>query len=185
MQRIDLGSARNQQVLDTGLQVAAVVVLEDPMPGSAYCYGLQCPCGNDDGLAGCTNSVGEGAWLRGTGSASASADELVLFTSNVPAQRFGVLFMTNTPQAGVPFGDGLLCGTGAGGGFRRFAPKNSGQLGFFSHRNLVQASAASFGPGGTILNGSTWSFQQWFRDDAGPCGSGFNTTNSFAVTFTP
>ena len=147
VQRIDLGSARNQQVLDTGLQVAAVVVLEDPMPGSAYCYGLQCPCGNDDGLAGCTNSVGEGAWLPGTGSASASADELVLFASNVPAQRFGVLFMTNTPQAGVPFGDGLLCGTGAGGGFRRFAPKNSGQLGFFSHRNLVQASAASFGPG--------------------------------------
>ncbi len=185
MRRLDLGTSRNQQLQGLGIQVSAVVSMEEPMPGVTYCYGLACPCGNDDPEAGCTNSVGEGAWLRGTGSASASADELVLFTSNLPAQRFGVLFMTNTPQEATAFGDGLLCGTGAGGGFRRFAPKSSGEFGFFSHSNLVGASAATFGESGTISNGSTWHFQQWFRDDSGPCGSGFNTTNSFVVTFTP
>jgi len=33
--------------------------------------------------------------------------------------------------------------------------------------------------------GTTWYAQTWYRDPAGPCGGGFNTSNGLVLTFTP
>ena len=38
--------------------------------GIPFCFGVGCPCGNDDPNAGCANSTGSGALLEGSGSAS-------------------------------------------------------------------------------------------------------------------
>lgn len=32
---------------------------------------------------------------------------------------------------------------------------------------------------------ATWNFQVWFRDPAGPCGTGKSSTNALAVSFAP
>ena len=37
----------------------------------------------------------------------------------------------------------------------------------------------------SVMPGDTWHFQRWYRDPAGPCGSGFNLTNGLALTFVP
>ena len=37
--------------------------------------------------------------------------------------------------------------------------------------------------GGHIVPGATWNFQGWYRDPAGPCGTGFNLTNGTSITF--
>lgn len=46
---------------------------------------------------------------------------------------------------------------------------------------------AIFGPGlgaiGGWTAGETRRFQVWYRDPAGPCGTGFNTTHGLEVTF--
>ena len=39
--------------------------------------------------------------------------------------------------------------------------------------------------GAGIVPVTTRHFQCWYRDPGGPCGSNFNTTNAFSVTFTP
>lgn len=39
------------------------------------------------------------------------------------------------------------------------------------------AAAASF-PCGPIMPGEIWNFQGYYRDPAGPCGAGFNFSNS-------
>ena len=50
---------------------------------------------------------------------------------------------------------------------------------------IVAYAQANFPPAGQIGPGQTWYFQGWYRDPAGPCGSGFNLTNGIEVTFTP
>lgn len=43
---------------------------------------------------------------------------------------------------------------------------SSGAAGTFSESSFARYSQQAFGPGGTILAGSTWKFQGWFRDPA-------------------
>ena len=38
-------------------------------------------------------------------------------------------------------------------------------------------------PSGAILPGSTWHFQTWYRDIAGPCGAFSNLSNALSVTW--
>jgi len=60
-----------------------------PTPGRRYCFGVQCPCGNDSPRAGCRNSTGSGAALGGWGSVGVAADDLVLTATSVPANQLG------------------------------------------------------------------------------------------------
>jgi len=162
------------------------VVVDDGGPGYVYCEGVSCPCGNDSPGSGCASSLGHGGRLGASGTTSIVADDLVLEVRDITAS-FALLF-GGTVEACVPTGDGLL-GLQPG-----ILPIDLLRLG------LQQASASGavdFGPGivaridqaagaaGTVIAGSTWSFQVAYRDaPASPCGNLFNYTNPIRVTFT-
>jgi hypothetical protein len=144
--------------------------------GTAYCFGTSCPCGNNDPTAGCANSTGSGALLSATaGSASVSANDLVLTAIDVAPNNFGIVFMGDT-QVNNPLGDGRVC---AGGNTFRFPASNSGPGGILT---LTGPAGSS---GGMITGGSTWNFQAWYRDIPGPCATGFNLSNGLSIGFTP
>jgi len=66
----------------------------------------------------------------------------------------------------------------------RFPVRHSGAEGtFVEGPGIVEAtSACSFC---SLVPGSAWHFQVWFRDAAGPCGSGFNLSSALTVSFAP
>ena len=73
------------------------------------------------GVTACTisaNSTGSGARLTGSGSASYSANDLVLTAEGFPAGESGLFFMGGSTFSPVDVGDGLGCT----GGLFRFLP---------------------------------------------------------------
>jgi hypothetical protein len=140
--------------------------------------GAACPCGNTNSgqtQAGCRNSTGAGAELRALGSTSLAVDDLKFqLTGTKPDVLSILLDGTQSGGVGVAFADGLLV---VGGTIkRRQALSNCTPLTTFGPG--LQASA-HWAPGNARY------FQAWFRDAGGPCGSGANTSNGIAVTFTP
>jgi len=182
LRRVDAIDGHQHQETGSPFDLQAMVLRDDGKPGAGFCYGVVCPCGNDDAEAGCANSLGMGAYLRGTGSSSVSADDLTLFATNVPPKQFGLFFMSAGEAAPTTIGDGLLCSTGAGG-FHRLGMLQGDSFGFYNQSQLVLYMQTNFGPNAQITPGSTWQFQLWYRDEAGSCGTGFNTTNAYEVTF--
>jgi hypothetical protein len=151
--------------------------------GTAYCFGdgsgTACPCGNSALPGqGCANSTGGGASLDADGSPSVAADDLALVASGLPPHVSALLFQGSSQVnggAGALFGDGLRC---AGGVVKRF------------HVQSASASGtATFGPGlaasGGWTSGQTENFQVQYRNNGGPCGSGFNLSSARSITFTP
>jgi len=156
-----------------------------PRLGDGYCYGSGCPCGNDSASGGCASSTGAGARMRGCGSASVTADDLVLRIDGLPARQLGLFFM-GAARIRVPFGDGQRCVGAGGAGIQRFlAAQSSGPEGVLILGPGIARRSLAFPVPGRIDPGETWSFQGWYRDAAGPCGSGFNLSNAVAVTFAP
>ncbi len=152
-----------------------------------YCFGIGCPCGNDDPSAGCMNSTGAVALLAATGTSSVALDDLVLTTTGIPPMKFGLYYM-GPAMASVPFGDGLQCVTTAPGIslYRYNPPVSSGPTGTLTLGPGIAAFACgTFPPAGCISAGSTWNFQCWYRDPLGPCGTGFDLSNGMSVLFTP
>ncbi|MCP3918192.1 MAG: formylglycine-generating enzyme family protein [bacterium] len=143
--------------------------------GTPFCFGLACPCANDDAGAGCANSTGGGAALTARGTASASGDDLVVSLASAPPGQFSILFAGTTQLMSVPFSDGQRC---VGGSIDR--------LGL---RTIDGAGTATWGPGQSQAQG--WSagdvlhFQAWYRDPTGPCGSGANASHALTVLFVP
>lgn len=158
-------------------QVGVAWFYDDLVQSSAACLGVGCPCGNDDPGAGCANSTGVGASLLASGSDGVAADDLVLLAEGLPPSSNGLFFMGSVGVT-VPVFDGLRC---AGGVVRRFPStlQNSGPDGLFAGTQLAANSA------GLIVPGTTWTFQVWYRDLAGPCGTGANFSNAYPVTFGP
>ncbi|MCB9914355.1 MAG: right-handed parallel beta-helix repeat-containing protein [Planctomycetes bacterium] len=162
--------------------IATLTVTAQPL-GDVVCSGdgtdPGCPCGNDkDFGSGCENSTGEGAALSGAGSRSVSAGTAVLTCTHLPANQNGIYFMgTNLLNGGVglAFGDGLRC-TNA---IKRFSVQNAGPQGVMTLANPAALAPAEIGAGATRL------FQVWFRDPSGPCGTGWNTSNAYRITFEP
>lgn len=155
-----------------------------PTPaGIPYCdgdgSGTPCPCGNLAGANdGCMNSTGNGAELVPGGSAGLAANDLRFQIVDLPPTTPVLLFGGSNRVnggLGVHFGDGLRC---VGGAIQRISIHTSTVLG-----------EALWDPG--VLGGHGWSsgttvyFQGWYRDPAGPCGSGFNLTNGVAVGVLP
>lgn len=185
------------QIEDHGVATGfAMVITEDDAadnpnfgeePGTPYCFGIGCPCNNDDPNAGCANSSGVGSLLSAAGTTSVVTDDLVLILDHLPSSAFGIVYVG--PNAvSVPFGDGLRCvhpgppGPSPGTGFLRFPIRNAGPDGkFFEGPGLVAYSEQHFPV--PFLAGSTWHFQGYYRDPTGPCASTFNLTNALTIDF--
>jgi len=155
-----------------------------PTQSGAYCFGdgldQACPCANDatSGGTGCVNSTGAGAALTASGDATVGADSFVLSASGLPAGKTVLFFQGNSTTAGgagagLPFGDGLRC---AAGGIRRLQTTAADGSG-------VAVSSVSLSVAGGVATGDVRSYQCWYRDVAGPCGSGSNTTNAYLQTW--
>ena len=140
------------------------------------------PCGNTDDHGGCANSTGAGAVLAACGGASVAADDLRLVSTQMPPYAIDLFFMSATPRAATPMGDGLRC---VGGTLFRFPVTQADAAGKVEHAGLVQQAATHLPPVGQITAGSTWYFQDWYRDPMGPCGTTSNVTNVVRVTFVP
>jgi hypothetical protein len=152
---------------------------------TTFCFGdgggTACPCGNGStpgAEQGCANSSGQGGMLQGSGSTSASADDLGFNASNLLASQPALLFSgLNAVNGGdgIVFGDGLRC---AGVSVVRLGvsvPNIGG--------NAIWGPSLA-GVGGWSA-GDTRRFQGWYRDPGGPCGSQFNLTNGVEVVFAP
>ncbi len=130
------------------------------------------------------NSQGAGATVTALGSTSIAANDFVLHAAAAVPNQFG-LFYYGASQIQAPFGDGVRC-VGAGGiGIFRLSPAQLGNfVGEITRPVNFGAPPTNAGPG-AIQPGSTWNFQLWYRDPAGPGGSGFNLSNGLSATFCP
>lgn len=154
--------------------------------GTKQCFGDGvdniCPCLNDNDSsgargneAGCANgSFAGGCNLDGSGSNSVAADDLVLCFNGAPPNVPGI-FYCGTIRLAAPFGDGVRC---CGGNVRRIELTFSDASG---------AGCSTVGVASTSGQGAGDSgcYQYWYRDPAGPCGSGFNLSNAYKVLWTP
>lgn len=156
--------------------------IEGLSPGSPSCFGLSCPCGTDDPLGGCPNATGSGAVLGASGSASTSADDLILTTTMLPANQFGIYFMGDQHEQATPIGNGLRC---ASGSLLRYQVQNTGPGTADLGPGVVSTACASFPAVGCIAAGSSWTFQFWYRDGGSSCSATSNTSSALTVLFTP
>lgn len=152
-------------------------------PGTSFCFGdasgLICPCGNLASAGeGCGNSMGVGGALGSEGSASVAAATFQLKGSQLPPNRPCLFVQADTHLNngnGALSGDGLRC-TGS----------NAVNLGVVW---IDLAGDAASQPGllglGGVSAGDTKVYQLLYRDPLGPCGQGYNGTNSLEVSFTP
>jgi hypothetical protein len=144
------------------------------------------PCGNEDDRGGCRNqSWNRGALMYGCGSTSVTTDELVFTVQYVSRSQSGLLFM-GPGEVELPFGGGKRCVGEGGIGLYRFPispPKWAGVIDIGP--GLVARTHTSSSGAFHIHAGQTWHFQYWYRDPGGSCGTGFNLSNSVAVSFTP
>lgn len=164
----------------------ALRVYELGNAGSAFCFcATDGSCNDPDPLRGCENARGHGALLHACGSASVSADDLRFSTLIIPSSQTSLVYMG--PNAvEVPFGNGFRCVGDAPPGNFRFPTRAANPWGvIIEGPGIVEFSRQNFSPGGQIESGDTWSFQTWYRDSAGPCGSTFNFSNAVSVSFTP
>ena len=155
--------------------VQYIIEFEGAPPGDPYCGGdvsASCPCFVVwvDGL-GCPNSSGVGAGLVAAGNAQVSNDSFRLDVGGVPGVKPGLVVKGSTQTMNL-VGDGILC----------TSPELRSQV------QLTDASgAATFTdfqgmPFGATANlGSHTYYQYWYRDQANPCGGGFNFSNAWAT----
>ena len=155
-----------------------------PSSGTSFCYGdgngSSCPCQNPGALGqGCANSSTSGGYLSAVGFPRVGADSLTLIGQGLLAGQPGLLFEGDASLAGgngLPFGGGLRC---AGGFTTRLQILVPGAGGTVSSSVTISA-ATNPTPGQTRL------YQLWYRDPAAVgCGSSFNLTNGWAVTWLP
>ena len=156
----------------------------DLAPGSQSCVGYFCPCGTGNYLySGCPNETGQGALMSSSGTASVSADDLVLETIQLPANRFGIHFMGNQHGPAVTMGNGLRCVTGS---IFRYGVQSSGLGSVELGPGIVSTTCTSLPSGGCITAGTSWTFQFWYREAGSPgCTASSNVSTAMTVLFTP
>ena len=125
------------------------------------------------------NSVGPGALIGYTGTASLAANDLELTAVGCPPNKPG-LFFYGPDQVSLIFGNGIRC---AGGSINRLQAMSTDFLGTAAQQ--LDLGAAPFNAGGGAAGvGVNHNFQFWYRDpDAG--GAAFNTTDGLSVTYCP
>lgn len=161
-------------------------------PGTPFCFGdgsgTACPCGNNGGPGqGCDNSTGQGSPLTGTGSDSVTADDLALMATNAIPGQPGLFFQgINAINGGngAIFGDGLRC---AGGSVIRLGvcvPNAGGCASTDGSCGTLPGGPINIAQKGGVSAGDVRRYQWWYRDPVGgPCGSGFNLSNGYEVSW--
>jgi len=130
-----------------------------------------------------SNSSGTGALCSAGGSTSVALDNLTLTTSNVAPLNFGLYFMGSATAAPVMLADGQRCVSGS---LFRFDVQVSDAAGTaIMGPGIIAWTIANLPLAGHITASSTWSFQYWYRDPGGPCGTTANLSNMVTATFTP
>jgi len=125
------------------------------------------------------NSVGSGAVIGFSGTASLSANNLELIVFGCPANK-PALFFYGPTQISQIFGNGVRC---AGGAINRLQPQSTDSIGFATQ--LLDLNAAPFNAGtGAAGVGVNHNFQFWYRDPAAG-GAAFNTSDGLSVTYCP
>jgi len=157
--------------------------------GTSFCQGddtgVSCPCSNrgDDGH-GCENSYSTGgSRLQASGTASFSADTLVLEASSLPAEKLGIFVQGETLRAhglGEVLGDGLRC---VGGPIRRLRAVTASPNGAASYPGLGDAPVSVRGQVPPTPGTSRY-YQFWYRDSAAYCAvEGLNWSNAIGVAW--
>lgn len=173
-------------VHDATVSVSGVVHLVyqyDPLP-TGICWATVfsgCPCANPTPPGyGCPNSVdSQGGRLAITGSASLSADTLVLGGSHMPDSFVMYVQGDSFAYAQLPYGDGLRCVTGSL--VRLGAHANTGGSSQYPSAGDLPVSVR----GGVLAPGTRY-YQALYRDNASFCTSStFNATNGMAILWTP
>lgn len=158
-----------------------------------YCIATEsCPCGNNSGAGGCGNSLTSPFFpivsgvLEVCGSTSVGLDDFTLQASRLPENQFALLSMGASLAAPIALGDGRFCLDASAPGLARFPASPTGADGTFQEGpGLIAFTQSSLPAASAITAGSSWSFQAWYRDPGGPCGSGSNLTNAVRATFVP
>ena len=117
-----------------------------------------------------TNSSGAGASLGWAGTPSIVAGSFALLVQSAASSMPGAFYYGSGPLQ-LPFGDGFRC---VGGTSWRLSVQTTDAAGA-----ATRALDLSSAPG--IAVGVTRYFQFWFRDPAGPGGSGFNLSDGLEV----
>lgn len=161
-------------------------------PGTPFCIGdgapdhVACPCQNHSSSAdevGCLNSLGIGARLRATGTASVSNDTMILLGSQMPWDSAGLYFQGTIEQfggRGTQFGDGLRCASGT---ITRLGAKaNVGGASRYPADGDLPISLRS-----TVSPGQVRTYQLCYRNnDAKFCTNGaINLSNGYRVVWEP
>ncbi len=155
--RFTANDANPQSIVEAGVDALAVRALEcSTAPGTNACI----PGAN-------------GATITATGSASIAANDFTLRAQGLPPFANGVFFHGGGLQQ-VPFGNGYLCATGAGGLCRLTPVQGADAVG-----TLERALDLSIPGACGIQPGTTRVFQAWFRD-----ATSFDLTDAWVVTFT-
>ena len=131
------------------------------------------------------NSVSaSGATMGFTGTQDIAANDFTLQASGTLPGGSGLFFYGPVQVANQTFGDGFRCVGGST--VKRLQPPISANAQGIAER-LVDFTVPPAGGGGngTIVPGSTWNFQLWYRDAMGPGGNGFNASDGLSVTFCP
>ncbi|MBL8856932.1 MAG: hypothetical protein JNL28_00285 [Planctomycetes bacterium] len=183
----DLDGWRDRDEIDLGSDPGDAALFPGAS-GIAFCFGdgsgTACPCGNESSIganAGCLNSLASAGKLVAAGTASITADTLVLSGSGMP--NGGVLYFqgttSNASGCGIAFGDGLLCASGS-----------IVRLGI--HFNMAGASQfpaagdASISSAGLVAAPGLRSYQAWYRDATAFCSSAtYNLTNGWWAVWAP
>jgi len=179
---VDLATEQVVGSFAVDFPVLSLALNEITPVGSSFCEGTACPCGNDSAAGGCANSTGVGAELVASGTPNLSVGDVSLTLRSLPPNQVGIVIMSQG-MTSRPFGDGKLCAVGGGNPAFRFPVQHSGPSGVIREVDVATHAADHFAANGRILGGTTWNFQGYYRDPAGPCGSQFNTTNAYSVTF--
>ncbi len=177
-----LGYVSVSSALFPGGEIRGQIVRLPPTPFANFCpgdgSGAACPCGNEVGggvAAGCRNSSGVGAFLRGEGVPSVHCERFGLAVGGLPGSGSVLLFQGTAREsggAGAVFGDGLRCVTGT-----------VLRLGVL----MASAGQAEFdepGRAGGVGVGDTRYYQAWYRNSVPYCTpSGFNFSDALEIVW--
>jgi len=146
-----------------------------------FCRGTDCPCGNASNSGGCANSTGSGAAFFGGGVASISHELLFFSVGPMPAGVAATLVQGSAllgGGSGVSFGDGKRC---AGGTIVRLLTRNTGNGGF----TVPEQGGPGLAALGHLQTPGERTYQVFYRDAAGPCGTGWNSSTAVRLDWGP